>query len=215
VAETVGGLVLETGWQNRGVSNAIARHAKLWPTLGCPVVAQLIDADVRSMGKLAAHFAGVEGIAGLELLPLTQDVEVAARMVRNAVQASDLPVWVKLPLDEAVAWALPLVETGAKGLVVGLPPRGVLGSDKSGVVSGSLYGPLTFALMYPVLRAVSRLQLPAALIACGGIHTVAQMQQALEAGASAVQVDAALWVEPALPNWLATAWAEDQARRAA
>jgi dihydroorotate dehydrogenase len=67
---------------------------------------------------------------------------------------------------------------------------------------------LTFALMLPVLRAMARLQLPAALIACGGIHTVAQMEQALDAGASAVQVDTALWVEPALPNWLALAWVE-------
>ena len=34
VAQTVGGMVLETGWQNRGVSNAIARHGKLWPKIG-------------------------------------------------------------------------------------------------------------------------------------------------------------------------------------
>ena len=69
-----------------------------------------------------------------------------------------------------------------------------------------------FALMLPVLRALARLQLPAALIACGGIHTVAQMQQALDAGADAVQMDTAVWVEPALPNWLATAWEERGSR---
>ncbi len=68
-AETVGGFVLETDWQNRGVSNAIARHGKLWPKLGCPVVAQLVDANARSMGKLAARFAESVGILGLELVP--------------------------------------------------------------------------------------------------------------------------------------------------
>jgi dihydroorotate dehydrogenase (NAD+) catalytic subunit len=206
VAETAGGMVLETGWQNRGVSNAMARHGKLWPNLGCPVVAQLVDADARSMGKLAARMTGARGVLGLELVPLTHEVEVAARMVRSAVQESDLPVWVKLPLAEAVVWAEPLVEMGANGLVVGQPPRGQLGSDATGLVNGGIYGPLAFALMLPALRALARLQLPAALIACGGIHTVAQMEQALAAGASAVQIDSAVWVEPALPNWLAAAW---------
>jgi hypothetical protein len=40
------------------------------------------------------------------------------------------------------------------------------------------------------------------------------MEQALEAGASAVQVDAAIWVEPALPNWLAAAWEDRRAEQA-
>jgi dihydroorotate dehydrogenase (NAD+) catalytic subunit len=214
MAQTVGGMVLETGWQNRGVGSALSRHGKLWSNLGCPVVAQLVDADARSMGKLAARLLDVQGIMGLELVPLTHDVDVAALMVRTVVRASDFPVWVKLPLDNALAWARPLVEMGANALVVGQPQRGLLGSEGRGWVNGGLHGPLTFALMLPVLRAVARLQLPAALIACGGIHTAEQMQAALEAGASAVQVDTALWVEPALPNWLATAWAESQPQKA-
>jgi dihydroorotate dehydrogenase (NAD+) catalytic subunit len=211
VAETTGGMVLETGWQNRGISSALSRYGKIWPNLGCPVVAQLVDADARSMGKLAARLASVPGIAGLELVPLTHDEDIAARMVRSAVEASDLPIWVKLSLAEAVAWAKPLVEVGANGLVVGQPPRGQLGSEKSGLVSGGLHGPLTFAFVLPVIRALARLQLPAALIACGGIHTFTQMQQVLDAGASAVQIDTAVWVEPALPNWLASEWAEKSA----
>jgi dihydroorotate dehydrogenase (NAD+) catalytic subunit len=158
--------------------------------------------------------ASAPGILGLELVPLTHDVEVAKRMVRCAVEGSDLPVWVKLPLVEAVAWAKPLVEAGANGLVAGQPARGQLGSEKSGLVSGGLYGPLSFALVLPVIRALARLQLPAALVACGGIHTFEQMLQALDAGASAVQIDTALWVEPALPNWLASEWAESQREKA-
>ena len=89
VMHSTGGMVLETGWQNRGISNAIARHRKLWPTLGCPVVAQLVDVDARNMGKLAARMATVMGISGLEVVPLTQEIGVAVRMVRNVVAASD------------------------------------------------------------------------------------------------------------------------------
>ena len=53
------------------------------------------------------------------------------------------------------------------------------------------------------LLEVAGLQLPAALIACGGIHTSTQVQQALAAGAQAVQIDSAVWVEPGLPGRLA------------
>jgi dihydroorotate dehydrogenase (NAD+) catalytic subunit len=208
VAQTMGGMVLETGWQNRGINNAIARHSKLWSTLGCPVVAQLVDYDARVMGKMALRLATTPGIAGLELLSTANELVVLASMVRMCEEVSDLPIWVKLPLAEALAWATPLVEAGANGLVIGQPVRGMLGSEATTLVNGNLYGPLTFAMMLPVLRAVAKLQLPAALIACGGIHTMEQMAQALEAGASAVQIDSALWVEPALPNWLVNGWRE-------
>jgi dihydroorotate dehydrogenase (NAD+) catalytic subunit len=206
-------MVLESGLQNRGVANALRRYANLWPKLGCPVVAQVADNDPSSMGKVAARVASAPGIMALELLPLTRDVEVAAAMVRQVASASDLPIWVKVPLQEAGAWAEPLVLSGANGLTVAQSVQGQLGKAESGLVRGALYGPLTFALMLPVLAAVARLQLPVALIACGGVHTVEQMEQALGAGASAVQIDSAVWVEPALPNWLAAAWRDRERAR--
>lgn len=214
VAHTTGGLVLETGLQSRGVGNVLRHYAKLWPKLGCPVVVQLADNDPKSMGKLAARVGSAPGVMGLELLPLTRDVDVAAAMVRQVVRACDLPVWVKVPLHEAVTWAEPVVASGANGLTVAQPPLGQLGHRAAGIVTGALYGPLTFALMLPALAAVARLQLPVALIACGGVHTVEQMTQALEAGAAAVQIDSALWVEPGLPQWLAAAWQQQEAARA-
>ena len=72
----------------------------------------------------------------------------------------------------------------------------------SPTVTGSLFGPLAFAPMLAALIAVAKLALPCALLACGGIHTLAQVQQALQAGAHAVQLDSAIWVEPGLPGRL-------------
>ncbi|MGB5049885.1 MAG: hypothetical protein WBO46_13170, partial [Caldilineaceae bacterium] len=43
LAETSGGFVLHTGLQNRGVSAVIKNFARLWPRLGCPVIAQIAD----------------------------------------------------------------------------------------------------------------------------------------------------------------------------
>ena len=56
---------------------------------------------------------------------------------------------------------------------------------------------------FAVKIAVAKLDLSCVLIACGGIHTLFQVQQALTAGAQAVQIDSAVWVEPGLPARLA------------
>jgi dihydroorotate dehydrogenase len=63
-------------------------------------------------------------------------------------------------------------------------------------------------IMLDALAAVAAQGLPCALLACGGIHTAAQAQQALDMGSQAVQIDTALWVEPATAGWIAEALAQ-------
>jgi len=221
-AETVGGMVLEDGWQSRGVGNVLSRYAKLWPKLGCPVVVQVAEAEPKRLAGVVSRVAAAAGALGIELVPLTDEVTTAAQLARVAAREGDLPLWVKLPLGQAVAWAEPLARAGANGLVIGLPPRGALmrhaalgaltATDGSDLVRGALYGPSVFAAMLPVLAAVAEQGLPVALIACGGIHTTAQMADALAVGAAAVQVDSGVWVEPGLPQWLAAGWTAQAGR---
>jgi len=45
--------------------------------------------------------------------------------------------------------------------------------------------------------------LPCPIVAAGGIHSILQARQALAAGATAIQIDSALWVEPGLPALIA------------
>jgi hypothetical protein len=60
--------------------------------------------------------------------------------------------------------------------------------------------------MLATLVTVSKLALPAALIACGGIHTEEQARTVLRIpSVRALQIDSALWIEPGLPGQLATA----------
>ncbi|MCC9075350.1 hypothetical protein FKZ61_004400 [Litorilinea aerophila] len=211
LAHTQGGCVLEAGSQNRGVGAVLRRFASLWPSLGVPVVLQLADREPRLLARTVARVESVPGLAGLELvLPGDGDLAQARSLVRRATRETELPLWVKLPLPQAEAWAEAAVEAGAAGLVVGQPPTGALMRPWRGEpvpVRGSLYGPLAFGLMLEKLLAVAELALPCALIACGGIHTWEQVQQALAAGAQAVQIDVATWVEPALPGQLAQTWA--------
>lgn len=216
LAATNGGFILETGLQNRGLAAVLKQFAKLWPRLGCPVIAQVADAQPSALAKVAAQLTSTRDLSGLELLlPRNADVELTRALVRSITRQSDLPVWVKLPLDRAATLATVAIESGAVGLVVGQPligaafPPGGVGATP---LSGSLFGPLAFAPMLAALLAVAKLNLPGALIACGGVHQVAHVQQALAAGAKAVQIDSALWVEPGLPARLVREIREGQAK---
>jgi dihydroorotate dehydrogenase (NAD+) catalytic subunit len=204
LAPLPGGFVLETGLQNRGLNGVLKHFAHLWPRLGCPVIAQLADQQPEPLGRVAGRLAETPGLSALELLPpRTATVETVRALVRAATRDNDLPVWVKLPLERAALLAPAAVEAGAVGLVVSQPPVGAGKSSSvvgpASLITGSLYGPLSFAPMLAALVTVARLHLPCALIACGGLYTLGQLRQALGAGAQAVQIDAAVWVEPGLP----------------
>jgi dihydroorotate dehydrogenase len=209
-----GGIVVDAGGQSRGVDAAVNKFAKQWQRLPCPVVAQIVAESARETEKIVARLQETEGIVGLELAPGITDLATARSMVTAALRTGDRPVWVKVRLDVGAAWAGELVEAGAQGIVVGQPPRGRLPGPHGGLVAGEMYGLLVFALMLDALVEVAQQGLPAALVACGGIHTFEQMETALAAGAQAVQIDGALWVEPGLPNRLAAAWSA-RAREAA
>lgn len=207
LAHVNGGVVLDTGLQNRGVNNAIQQYGKLWENLGCPVVVQVVESHPQTLAKLAGKLAPLRGIQGLELLP-GDDVDGArlGTLVRTLDRACELPIWVKLPLATAATLAPAACDAGAVGLVLGQPPTGAglrIADGAAQAVTGAVYGPFNFPQMLRALLEVAGLQLPAALIACGGIHTSTQVQQALAAGAQAVQIDSAVWVEPGLPGRLA------------
>jgi dihydroorotate dehydrogenase (NAD+) catalytic subunit len=207
LAHVNGGVVLDTGLQNRGVNNAIQQHGKLWAKLGCPVVVQVADGHPATLAKAVGKLANVPGVQGIELLaPSDVDAARLGMLVRAIDRACELPVWVKLPLAHTVRLAAAACEAGTVGLVIGQAPSGAAMRTVSStprLVNGVLYGPLVFPQMLEVLLQVAGLDLPAALIACGGIHTLEQVRQALSAGAQAVQVDSAVWVEPGLAGRLA------------
>ena len=210
LAHVNGGMVLDTGLQNRGVNNAIQQYGKLWEKLGCPVIVQVVESHPATLAKIAGKLAQLRGVQGIELLGADAAGELdgarLATLVRTVDRACELPVWVKLPLAKAAALAPAACEAGAVGLVVGQPPGATAMRMVDGElrpVRGLLYGPLVFTQMLDMLLQVAALGLPAALIASGGVHTLDQVQQALAAGAQAVQIDSAVWVEPGLVGRLA------------
>ncbi len=221
LADSSAMFVLETGMQNRGVSATIKRHARLWPRFGCPVIVQLADTEAHYLAAVAERLVDAAEISAFELLlppnagEDRQTMQWIERALRTLTDRSDLPVWVKLPLQSAAKLAPIAVDSGAVALVVGQPPIGTLpyraitgntaGDTAPPFVRGALYGPTLFPLMLTTLIDLVNLNLPTALIACGGIHTVGQAAQTLAVGATALQLDSAVWIEPGLPQRIAQA----------
>ncbi|MCE7987537.1 MAG: hypothetical protein DYG89_40745 [Caldilinea sp. CFX5] len=211
VAELTGGMVLGVGAQNRGVNDVVKRFARPWARLGAPVIVQVAESRPSALTFVLERLAPVPAVAGIELLIGNgTDAEVVQRAIYTTMQISDLPIWVKLPLAAAVQLAPVAVAAGAVGIVVGQPPPAAalraMPTGAPALVQGTLYGPVVYHLMFAALLAVSKLALPAALIACGGIHTAEQARTVLQIpGVRALQIDSALWIEPGLPGRLATA----------
>lgn len=198
LAETVGGFVRNVGLQNRGVSAAVRRYGQLWPRLGCPVIAQVADSEYGDAAETVGRLSTVDGIEGFELLcePEASEKEIG-RLLEVVLLETDLPLLVKLPLSSAAALAPAAVEAGAAGVVVGSPPPGAGVRHDGQTVSGEMYGPGAFPIMLAALLAVKALELPGSLVASGGVHTLQQARDCLQAGADALQLDSLVWVEPA------------------
>lgn len=205
-AEGAGGVVIATGGQARGVQAAVRKFARHWPRLGAPVIGQVVAQTARDVRTCVRHLRDVDGLIGLEIVPQTGALDDAMQMLAAAGDELDLPLLVQVRLDTAAAWAGPLVEAGTDGLVVGQPAQGMLLHHDGARVRGAMMGPQGFAPMLEALAQVADQALGVGLVAAGGIHTADQMQAALAVGAQAVQVDSAIWVEPALPVWLVAAW---------
>ena len=230
LAEGLGGFVLETGLQNRGVGNVLKVCRRSWAGLGYPILAQVADRDLGALRRVAARLEASEALAGLELLlhPEADAAEVS-ELVAGLVRSSEMPLWVKLPFATAAPLAEATVRAGADALVVSQPPVAMLerrspaplagASDPHGLaesgslaqfVTGPMFGPAMYPLMLRLLAAVNALQLDVPLIACGGLHTWEDVLNAMVVGATAVQLDGVAWIEPGLADELSRRWVAER-----
>jgi dihydroorotate dehydrogenase (NAD+) catalytic subunit len=206
LVETPGGFILNTGDQNPGVRRVLQRYAATWKRLGRPVVVHLAPDDLEALARTARALETAGAVAGLEVgLPEDASPGEAAGLV-SAARESELPLLARLPLARAADLAPACAEAGADALVVGAPPIGsALHPAGSGqVVTGRLYGPALHALALHALLTVRPL-VDVPLVGGGGIHSVEDARALLGAGAVAVQVDSAIFTDPALLGRLAEA----------
>jgi dihydroorotate dehydrogenase (NAD+) catalytic subunit len=200
------GVLIHTGLPNPGVGAAVRRYAREWARLGPPVIVHLAATTLEEVALSLERLEPVEAVSGIEL-GLRDDVEVGdlTALVRAALGGPPqrmaasvmLPLIVRLPVGRAADLCEAAAQAGAHALTIGAPPRGSAQvGDRS--VTGRLYGPEHFPLALEALRAVAGRGLGLPLIGAGGVFSIEDAQAMLDAGAVAVQVDAALWNDPGL-----------------
>ncbi len=212
------GMLVHTGLPNPGLGALIRQYRRVWAKMPIPVVLHLLGTTPDQAKRAVELLDAVDEVAAVEL-GLGDDMGIAeASALVRAAAAVEKPLLVRLPFYECYDLALPVAEAGADALVMTAAPRGTARDAQGGrLVSGRIYGPLIKPL---VLRMVGRLrrELPAdiPIIGCGGIHSPLDARDYIEAGAAAVQVDTATWVQPKmleriardLGGWIATRHAD-------
>ena len=203
VVEIPGGFLLRTGAANPGLERTLHDNRRAWSQSSAPVIVAFAAQGARDWATMAALLERVDGIGGIELhLNPAFDAAEAIRAVRAA---SELPIIATLDLDNAVAIAADCVAAGANTLAIGRPPRGMAMIDGRAWY-GRMYGAMVKPLALRALAEVRDLKLDAPLIASGGVHSAADAREFLAAGASAVEIDSAAWIDPALVARIAAEW---------
>lgn len=211
--ETACGMLNSIGLQNIGAATLIKDKAPIWAKWSVPVIVNIAGETVDDYGKLAGMLDKVEGISGLEVNISCPNVkeggasfganpETAASVTRTVKEASSLPVLVKLTpnlcdinhIAEAVtaagADALTLINC-PKGMAIDIKERRLVLGNIHGGLSGPAIKPMALAMVYEIAGIVS---IP--IIGCGGIYSATDAIEFIMAGASAVQIGSATFVNP-------------------
>lgn len=216
LAETPAGMLNSIGLQNVGVEAFLREKLPPLRRHGIAVIASIFGETAGEFGELAARLDGRPGLSALELnisCPNTETGGVqfgvdpgATRRVTEAVRRrTGLPVIVKLSpnVTDITLLARAALEGGAHilslvntffGMVIDVERRRPVLASGSGGLSGPAIRPMAVHLVRKVARAVD-----APLIGIGGIAAARDALEFILAGASAVQVGTATFVDPAAP----------------
>lgn len=213
ICETPAGMLNSIGLQNPGVTHFLQVDLAFLSQYEVPVIASVAGTSVEEYVAVIERLSDAKGITALEVniscpnikkggVYFGSDPEMATEVVRQVKNVSKYPIIVKLTpnvtsiseiartVEAAGADVLSLVNTffGMAIDVETFRPR--LGSGTGGL-SGPAIKPLAVRMVYEVARAVS---LP--VIGMGGIVTAEDAVEFLLAGAVAVAVGTANFVNP-------------------
>ncbi|MFH1481799.1 MAG: dihydroorotate dehydrogenase, partial [Pseudomonadota bacterium] len=177
------------------------------------VIVNIYGHTIGEYGEMAKRLKGIEGIAAVEVniscpnvehggMAFGTDPDVSARVTEMVLKNTDKPVIVKLSpnvtdirivakaVERAGAHALSLINTLA-GMAIDIEGRTPKLANISGGLSGPAIRPIALYMVYQVVRSVT---IP--VIGIGGITTYRDALEFLIAGARAVQVGTANFVNP-------------------
>ncbi|MFT8309900.1 MAG: dihydroorotate dehydrogenase [Sporolactobacillus sp.] len=213
VAETPGGMLNAIGLQNPGVNEIIRKELPRFEDIKVPVIANIAGSEMDDYVLTAEKMSKQSVVNALELNISCPNVkhggiafgtvpEVAAELTAKVKAVSEKPVYVKLSpnVTDIVAMAKAVEEAGADGLSmintllgmrIDLRTQKPVLSNLTGGLSGPAIKPVAIRMIYEVSKKVS---IP--IIGMGGIQNADDVIEFFLAGASAVAVGTANFVDP-------------------
>ncbi len=213
LAETPSGLLNAIGLQNPGIAYFLKEIRPRLKELNCPVIMNIAGSSMEHYRELAARLEGVSEVSAVEIniscpnircggISFGRDPAVVEKLVKVVRQVYRGTIIVKLSLESgdlegvaqaaesAGADALSLINT-LKGMVIDIHSRRPFLGNVTGGLSGPAIRPVAVRAVWDAAGAVS---IP--LIGMGGIASAEDALQFILAGASAVAVGTANFVEP-------------------
>ena len=213
IVETCGGMLNAIGLQNVGLDEFITQKVPFYRTIDTKVIANFFGTTIEEYAELAGRLDAVPEVAGVEVniscpnvkqggIVFGTDPGAAAEVVAAVRERTVKPVIVKLSpnVTDIVAMARACVAAGADALslintitamAIDLKTRRPVLANVTGGLSGPAIKPIALRMVWQVARTVD-----VPVIGIGGIMTAADALEFLLAGATAVQVGTASFLDP-------------------
>lgn len=220
IVETQGGMLNAIGLQNVGIDAFIDKKVPFFRTITTPVIANFFGNTPDEYAEMAGLLDRIPEVAAMEVniscpnvkhggIVFGTDPKSAYAVVKLVREATCKPVIVKLSPNvtdivemahacaDAEADALSLINT-LTGMAIDLEKRRPVLANVTGGLSGPAIKPVALRMVWQVARAV---KIP--VIGIGGIMTAGDALEFILAGATAVQIGTANFLEPGAAQTIA------------
>ncbi|MGB9586991.1 MAG: dihydroorotate dehydrogenase [Armatimonadota bacterium] len=213
IAETPAGMLNAIGLQNDGVDSLINDKLPWLRHFSVPVIVNIVGRTVGEYAEVARRLDGITGVSGLEInvscpnvkeggISFGTDCSMIAEVIEAVRKATQLPIIPKLSpnVTDIVSMARACVSAGADavslintllGTAIDAETRTFRLGNVTGGLSGPAIKPVALRMVWEVAKAVN-----VPVIGIGGIMTAEDAVEFLLAGATAVQVGTANFVNP-------------------
>ncbi|MBE7414584.1 MAG: dihydroorotate dehydrogenase [Deltaproteobacteria bacterium] len=213
IAETPCGMLNAIGLQNVGVDDFIERKLPLVRNAGTHIIANIFGETVEDYMEVARRLDGAEGVSALEVniscpnvkkggIVFGTDPQEAFKVVSAVRKSTSLPVITKLSpnvtdikvmvraAEDGGTDAVSLINT-ITGMVIDVERRRPVLATATGGLSGPAIRPIAVRMVWQAAQAAS-----VPVIGMGGIMSARDALEFIIAGATAVQVGTASFIEP-------------------
>lgn len=220
IVETPGGMLNAIGLQNVGIEAFIAKKVPFLRTVRTPAIANFFGSTIDEYAEMARRLDQIPEISALEVniscpnvkqggIVFGTDPSCAFEVVTACREATIKPLIVKLSpnvtdvvcmaqaCEDAGADALSLINT-LTGMAIDLQRKKPVLANITGGFSGPAIKPIALRMVWQVAQAV---KLP--LIGVGGIMNATDALEFILAGATAVQVGTASFINPSAAEQIA------------